>query len=191
MIRSARRSTVLGAALLALASIAPAVAGGGGGDAPAGPVVLTIAGSIAKTNRAAYDERRDVFFAYHKQSFDDASSFDLAMLEAHGVSQVHIEYENWPEPMSLSGPLLADVLKTAGCAPQPISTLSLDGYATEISEAKLAAHEWILATRANDRRLDIGGRGPLWLVYDPPGDRPALIGESETWPWALFFIRCG
>ena len=172
-----------------MASVASVSAGDA--QAPVGPVVLTIAGNIAEANRPAYDERRDVFFAYHERSFDDAFTFDLAMLERLGVNTVHIEYENWPEPMSLSGPPLVDVLQAAGCAPGPLSTLSLDAYATSISEAELAAHEWVLVTKANGRRLAIGGRGPLWLVYDPPGERPALEEESETWPWAVFFIRCG
>ena len=182
-------SAFLRAALLATASMASVSAGDA--QAPEGPVVLTIAGNVAKANRPAYDERRDVFFAYHEHSFDHAFSFDLAMLEGLGVREVHIEYENWPGPMSLSGPRLADVLEAAGCAPGPLSTLSLDAYATEIPEAELAAHEWILATQANGRPLEIGGRGPLWLIYDPPGERPALREESETWPWGVFYIRCG
>ena len=184
-----RLSTIPAAALLVLSSI-----GAVSSDefpVPDGPVVLTVSGSIAEANRPVYDERRDVFFAYHERRFGDAFIFDLEVLEGLGTRKVQIEYENWPGPMSLSGPLLADVLETAGCARGPLSTLSLDGYATEISEAQLAANEWILATKANGRPLAIGGRGPLWLIYDPPGERPALLEESETWPWALFFIRCG
>ena len=183
-----RASVFLRAALLAIASMASVSAGDA--QAPVGPVVLTVAGKVANTNRPAYDERRDVFFAYHERGFDDAFSFDLATLDSLGQKEVHIEYENWPEPMSPSGPLLEDVLETAGCAPGPLSTLALDGYATTITGEKRRAHEWIVATRANGRRLAIGGRGPLWLVYDPPGDRPALTEESENWPWAVFFIRC-
>ncbi len=37
----------------------------------------------------------------------------------------------------------------------------------------------------------IGGRGPLWLVFDPPGSRPATDEEESMWPWSLFFIGCG
>ena len=33
-------------------------------EAPAGPVVLTVAGNIANTNRPAYNEKRDVFLKY-------------------------------------------------------------------------------------------------------------------------------
>ena len=40
-------------------------------------------------------------------------------------------------------------------------------------------------------RSKSAGEGPLWLIYDPPGERPALREESETWPWGVFYIRCG
>ena len=34
------------------------------------------------------------------------------------------------------------------------------------------AHDWVLATRTDGRALGIGERGPLWLVFDPLGERP-------------------
>ena len=56
--------------------------------------MLTVAGDIANTNRAAYDENSDVFFRYHEQAFDRAFEFDLAMLEGLGMTEVRIEYED-------------------------------------------------------------------------------------------------
>jgi hypothetical protein len=29
----------------------------------------------------------------------------------------------------------------------------------------------------------------LWLVFDPPGDRPATTEEEGKWPWAIFLIE--
>ena len=49
--------------------------------APAGPVVLTIAGNVANTNRPAYRDKLDVVFRYHERTFDRAFAFDRAMLE--------------------------------------------------------------------------------------------------------------
>ena len=37
-------------------------------EAPAGPVVLTVAGNIANTNRPAYNEKRDVFLKHHERT---------------------------------------------------------------------------------------------------------------------------
>ena len=72
----------------------------------------------------------------------------------------------------------------------PLVTLGLDGYSTRISAAEVEAHDWVLATRTDGRALGIGERGPLWLVFDPLGERPATKDESSMWPWAVFLIQC-
>ena len=157
---------------------------------PDGAVVLTVACNMANTNRPSYDEKRDVFLKYHERAFDKAFAFDRAMLEGLGVTEIRIAYQGWAGPMTFSGPRLADVLKAAGCRGGPLVTLTLDGFGTEISAATVKGHDWVLATRTDGRPLGIGGRGPLWLVFDPPGDRPATGEEEGMWPWALFFIQC-
>lgn len=168
-----------------------ATASASGAEAPAGPVVLTVAGNVANTNRPAYDEKRDVFLAYHERAFDRAFVFDRAMLEGLGITEVGIEYKDWDGLITFSGPRLTDVLKAAGCRGGPLATLALDGFSTEISASEVETRGWVLATKADGRPHDIGGRGPLWLVFDPPGDRPATEEEENMWPWALFFIHCG
>ena len=160
-------------------------------EAPVGPVVLTIAGKVANANRPAYRDKLDVIFRYHKRTFDRAFAFDRAMLEGLGTVALRIEHAGWGGPMTVSGPRLADVLRTAGCPGGPLVTLALDGFSTEVSPEALKAHEWVVATRAEDQPLGLGERGPLWLVFDPPGERPATDEEADQWPWALFFIECG
>ena len=161
-----------------------------GAEAPAGPVVLTVAGNIEKTNRPAYDEKRDVLFKYHKRAFDKAFAFDRAMLESLGVTEVRAEYKSWAGPKTVSGPRLADVLDTVGCDGSALDTLALDGFGFRLSKADVEARDWVVATQAGGRPLGIGERGPLWLVFDPPGDRPAAEKEIGLGPWALFFIEC-
>ena len=99
-------------------------------EAPGGPVVLTVAGNIANTNRPAYNEKRDVFVKYHERRFDQAFEFDRVMLERLGVTQIRIEYERWDGPITFSGPRLAEVLKAAGWRGGALVTLGLDGYST-------------------------------------------------------------
>ena len=178
----------IAATFLALAFSAPPPALAGEG--PRGPVVLTVAGTVANTNRPAYRDKLDVIFRHHKRTFDRAFAFDRAMLEGLGTVALRIEHAGWGGPMTVSGPLLADVLKTAGCPGGPLATLALDGFNTEISPETLEAHRWVVATRAEGRPLGLGERGPLWLVFDPPGERPATDEEADQWPWALFFIEC-
>ena len=167
---------------VALAASLPAAA-----DGSSGPAVLTVAGAIDRTNRPPFDAARDVFFDYHERSFDRAWAFDLAALEAFPIRRAAIDRGGGPEVFS--GPRLTDVLDSVGCR-GALTTLALDGFGSEIPAPEVAARDWILATRADGRPFAIGGRGPLWLLFDPPGDRPATEEERGMWPWALFYIRC-
>ena len=178
----------IAATFLALAFVAPSPAFAG--EALRGPTVLTVAGKVANTNRPAYRDKLDVIFRYHKRTFDRAFAFDRAMLEGLGTVALRIEHAGWGGPMTVSGPRLADVLDMAGCPGGPLATLALDGFNTEISPETLEAHDWVVATRAEGHPLGLGERGPLWLVFDPPGDRPATDEEADQWPWALYFIEC-
>ena len=179
--------TPLAVAVTVLAWFAACVSGAAA--MPAGPVVLTVAGDIAAANRPAYDEQRDMFLKHHKRTFDKAFVFDRAMLERLGVREVRA-VADWTGPKTASGPLLVDVLKAAGCRGRVLDMLSLDGFRFRLSKEEVEAREWVVATRAGGRPLGIGDRGPLWLVFDPPGDRPATAKEIGLGPWALFFIEC-
>ncbi|MCY4487112.1 MAG: hypothetical protein OXF11_08360 [Deltaproteobacteria bacterium] len=162
----------------------------GAAEMPAGPVVLTVAGDIVAANRPAYDEQRDMFLKHHKRTFDKAFVFDRPMLERLGVREVRADTD-WAGPRTASGPLLVDVLNAAGCRGGTFDVLALDGFRFKLSKEDVEAREWVVATRADGRPLGIGDRGPLWLVFDPAGDRPATAKEIGLGPWALFFIECG
>lgn len=182
-----RRLLAVTTALLTLLATAPTIAADM--KSPNGAVVLTIAGNIAHTNRDGFDPKRDGFLKYHDRKFERALQFDIAMLDALGNRSFKIAYSGWGETVTFSGPRLTDVLKAAGWRGDAITTLALDGFGTKITKADLEAHDWVLATRANGKPLGIGQRGPLWLVFDPPGDRDATEKEEAQWPWALFFIQ--
>ena len=160
-------------AVLALILLAAAPARSADLKAPTGTVILTVGGAVANTNRPPFDPARDGFLKYHDRKFARAAAFDLAMLEALGTQSASISYGKWPAPLTFSGPRLADVLRAAGWSGTQITTLALDGYGTKIGRAALVAHDWILATRTGGTPLGIGARGPLWLVFAPPGGRPA------------------
>ena len=172
---------------LATFAVALAASLSAAAESPSGAVVLTVAGAIDKTNRPPFDAARDAFFDYHERSFDRAWAFDLAALEAFPMRRAAIDRGGGPEVFS--GPRLTDVLGSVGCR-GALTTLALDGFGSEISATEVAARDWILATRADGRPFALGGRGPLWLLFDPPGDRPATEEERGMWPWALFYIRC-
>ena len=145
-------SMILGIVMLALPTMAAEI--------PAGSVVLTVAGNIARVNRSAYDADRDMFFRHHQRTFATAFVFDRAMLESLGVKTIHV---TWAGPKVLTGTRLVDVLDATGCQERPVDTLALDGFRFK---ADTEAREWIVATRADGWALGIGDRGPLWPVTE-------------------------
>ncbi len=154
---------------------------------PGGPVVLTIAGQIAAANRGPSDAELDPILIYHEISFAAAAEFDRAMLESLGTHEIELSYEKWSEVYRVSGPRLVDVLSAVGAQGRAITATAVDGYAVEISAEELTARDWIVVLERNGRPLDIGGLGPLWIVYAVPGNT-ASHDDVPRWPWAVFFI---
>ena len=154
---------------------------------PAGPVILTIGGAVSGSNRGPSDTFDDAFLSSHEYSFTRAAAFDVAMLEGLGMVRTVIKAKPWPHAITLEGPRLRDVLAAAGWNGSKITTVALDGFAVEISAADIAAHDWILALKAEGAYLGIGGHGPAWLVYEVAGGTATADDESR-WPWAVFYI---
>lgn len=158
--------------------------------APAnGQVVLTIVGNIQNSNRPAFDEFSDPFTNYHEKKFENAAEFDLAMLESFGMHEVEVNYEDWPRPLLLAGPRLKDVLDAAGAEPSNLTVLALDGFASNLSADMLASEDWLVAIKLDGHYMNIGQRGPAWVVFDPGEDKSITAEEEGTWPWAAFFIE--
>lgn len=156
---------------------------------PEGAVVVTVAGNIQNTNRGPFDAAKDPFLKYHERGFDKAAAFDLAMLEDLGMHKAEIVLEDWPEPVTLEGPYLKDLVAAVGGSGSGITLLALDGYGSEITWDELQALDWIVGIRQDGRPLALGQRGPLWVVYSYPDGR-ALTAEDELrWPWATFYIE--
>ena len=153
-------------------------------------VVLTIAGEVENTNRGNFDPFADIFLKHHEKSFDRAFSVTTEMLSALKQHKVMANAQGWPGKVTLEGPLLRDVLALAGATGKPLTIFALDGYGAEFTQAKLNAHEWLLATHANGKSLPIGGHGPAWVIYDTKGKK--VSEEEETaWVWAVFYIEAG
>ena len=154
-----------------------------------GLAVLTIVGNIEHTNRSGFDPFEDPFINYHERTFEKAAEFDLSMLEALGMQDIEVNYEDWPRPLRLSGPRLDDLLAAVGAEPETVATLALDGFSVELSGDMLSQEDWIVAIKADGEYLDIGKRGPAWIVFDPGEDKTITAEEEGTWPWAAFFIE--
>ncbi|MGD1879798.1 MAG: hypothetical protein ACFB13_20125 [Kiloniellaceae bacterium] len=182
-----RRFAALGIALL-LGLAAPA-ARAAELEAPRGPVVVTVGGNIQHTNRGPFDPDQDLFLKYHERSFTRAAAFDRAMLEGLGLHAVTIALQGWPDPVTLEGPYLRDLVAAVGGAGRTVTLVALDGYGSEISWADLQGLDWIVGLRQDGRPLGLGQRGPLWVVYTYPDGRALTMEDEGRWPWATFYIE--
>jgi hypothetical protein len=166
-----------------VAAFAPAA------HAQGGPVVLTVAGKIAKTNRGARDSFADPYFTGLDLEFDKAFAFDVAGLAALGMTKLATSYPDSDRKVEVEGPLLADVLKAVGASGETIVVVAIDGYAAEIPMSDIEDFPIVLALKSGGRWLGLGGRGPLWVVY-PRDGFPALAGRDDSlWVWSAFFIQ--
>jgi hypothetical protein len=158
--------------------------------APQGPVVLTVVGDVANSNRGPMDPAVDRFLEYHSQKFDKAAAFDLQMLEGLGMEARSFKLEGLPGVQELEGPPLDAVLKAAGAQPGQISILGLDGFEVQFDDKTIEAHDWIVAVKRNGAYLGIGGFGPAWVAFSPAAaDQVATDDENQMWPYQVFLIR--
>jgi hypothetical protein len=152
------------------------------------PVILTVYGDIDRSNRGASDKFFDAYLNHHDRVFDRAQVFDLKALNQLKQQRFIADAEGWGNPVALQGPSLEDVLAATGATDKDIIVTAMDGYSVELSAEELKGHRWILALKANEKTLAIGGRGPLWLAYDTQGSKASSDDEAK-WVWSVFVIE--
>ena len=158
------------------------------------PAILTITGAIGKGNRGGLDPALDQMMTKQKIKFEKAFVFDFAAITALQKIEIKptLEYDN--KPHNLSGPLLTDVVRTAGSPGQGTRFLlrAVDGYNIVISHADAQKYRVIVATHLDGHPMPLGGLGPLWAVYE--ADRYAdmmakpLPERFSLCPWGLYHI---
>ncbi|WP_323142342.1 molybdopterin-dependent oxidoreductase [Massilia phyllosphaerae] len=196
-----KKRQFLGAAIagaLPLAADAAAADRGPASRGPAsrGPALLTVTGAIARANRGPFDPVLDQMM--HKQGlgFAKAYTFDhaaLLQLVPHTIRPT-LEYDG--KPHTLRGPLLLDVMGSAGAKVGDRTTLVLravDGYSVELNGAQAGTRRVIVATHIDGAPMPLGGLGPLWAVYDadriPEMAALPLAQRFTDCPWALYHIE--
>jgi len=163
---------------------------------PRGPALLTVTGAVGKPNRGPFDPVADQMMYKQKLHFDKAFAFDFAALDALPPVTIKpvLEYDN--KQHTLSGPLLLDVLKTAGAPLEGGTRLTLravDGYAVSLTVAQAQSQRFIVATRMDGAPMALGGLGPLWAIYEPEkvaamANRP-VKERFGSCPWAMYHIE--
>jgi len=163
--------------------------------AAAGPVLLTVSGAIANSNRGPLDPALDQMMAKHHIEFTKAWTFDAAALSRLPAVTIKPTLEYDARPHTLKGPTLEAVLQAAGVAPDAKVMLGLravDGYNVMVSLADARRYRMIVATRIDGHFMALGSLGPQWAVYDADRlpdfkDKP-LKERFGLCPWGLYHV---
>jgi len=154
------------------------------------PTVLTVTGEITTTNRGPFDPFEDSLFGALDEKFDKAYALTLADLKAMEQVTLTLTYPDWPRPVTITGPLLSDVLAKAGATGSEVLTQALDGYAPGFTIEEVETARMVLGIEADGKGIAIGGRGPVWLAFEPgalDGGTPPEDDAGLT--WALFHLK--
>lgn len=112
-----------------------------------GRVLLSLVGKVSHTNA---EQRAD---------------FDLAMLDALPQHSFSTETPWFPAPRQFSGPLLRDVLATAGARGSALRAVALNNYKVDIPFDDAMRFDMLLATRLDGQLMPVRDKGPLFIVY--------------------------
>jgi len=160
------------------------------------PTLLTVSGAIERANRGPLNPVTDLLAAKQGVQFNQARTFDaraLQRLPSVSISPT-VEYDG--RRHTLEGPLITEVLASAGLAPGRKATLVLravDGYNATLTAADAARYGMIVALRMDGVPLSVGGLGPQWAVYEAdniPEFKSRPVNERFTLaPWGLYLIE--
>lgn len=135
-------------------------------EAPAGPVVLTVRGRVAKPNQGA-----------------DAV-FDMAMLERLPQTSFDSRTPWYAQARRFTGPLLRDVLAAAGARGRTVRALALNDYRVDIPYEDTQVHDMIVARLLDGRPMAVRDKGPLFILYpfdSKPELRSAVYYARSAW----------
>jgi len=136
--------------------------------APAGPVILTVAGSIEVTNG------------------DAGAAFDRDMLYALGISELTTSTPWTDGARVFSGVLARAVLERVGATGATVLASALNDYTVEIPMEDFETYDVLLATEMDGEEMLVSDKGPIWIVYPRDSD-PALQDRRlhDRWVWQL------
>lgn len=128
-------------------------------EAPAGPALVTMSGTIANTNQ------------------DGKLVLDEKAFEALPFTTVETETP-WTEGMAtFEGVPLKALLDLAGARGSVIHAIALNDYAVDVPLSDADNPKVIVAYRLNGERMPVRKYGPLWLIY-PLSEEPSLQSEE-------------
>jgi len=124
-------------------------------DAPRGPVLLSVTGTLAHVNDGA------------------SASFDMALLRALPQTSFSTKTPWYPQPRKFTGVLVRDLLEAVGSKPTTIRATALNDYRADMPADELVRNGAMVACLLDDEPMPVREKGPLVIIF-PFSDRPEL-----------------
>jgi len=143
-------------------------------DAPSGPVVLSIAGTLQQPNR------------------DGRALFDMAMLERLPQHSFTTKTPWYPAAHKFTGPLLRDVLAAAGAQGKQIEAIALNDYRVSIPMDDARRYAVIVARLMDGEPMSLRDKGPLFIIYPfdvEPVLRNSIYYSRSAWQLKALEVR--
>ncbi len=138
---------------------------------PTGPVILTVSGSISKTNDG------------------DVAKFDRAMLEALEWTTIE-SYTRWTDGATeFSGVELSALLEAVGASGTKFLAIALNDYSVEIPISDAETHNVLLAMEMDGVAMKIRDKGPIWVIYPQTEEQASEPRFDEKMIWQLKSIK--
>jgi hypothetical protein len=124
-------------------------------DAPAGKVVLTVAGELQNRNSP------------------QGASFDMAMLQKLPQRSFMTKTPWYAQPRKFTGVALRDLLDAVGAAPKTMKAVALNDYRVDIPVDDALKGDLLVAWALDDQPMLVRDKGPIVLMF-PFDSRPEL-----------------
>jgi hypothetical protein len=180
---------VLAAFLIAFLS-GPAL-GGDDIQQPEGMVLLTVGGTVGKTNRGPLDAKHDTLLAKLNVNFKHGFEFDRDMLLALPQGTVKAKPIELEEEATFKGPLLSEVLGFIEAAKVKTTFVAADGYRGYLLPEDIDGSDYIIALEADGTPLGIGQQGPLWLMNTRKDGETVGKDHRGSRVWAVVYMHIG
>lgn len=154
-----------------------------------GTVILTITGNIGLPTRSGSSDDVDKLFSFNDITFDAATQFDSAALQALPQTQIRADFPKGGAVYTFEGPTLREVLRAAGALGDTMTLRALDGFSTVIPLAEAYEMGAIIALKRDSIPFAIGDFGPTQLVF-PRAENSELADMSDDWwIWSIYHIN--
>ena len=146
-------------------------------DRPGGPVVLSIMGRVRSTNAA---------------NAANTADFDMPMLERLPQTSFSTRTPWYAQARKFTGPLLRDVLTSAGAQGTMLRARALNDYWVDVPMDDAQRFDPVIARLLDDKPMAVRDKGPLFLIY--PFDartelRSATYFSRSAWQLRTIEVR--